>query len=74
MILKTDEKNYVINEKYVNIQELADKMSSYTMVKRYGARFDNCENLEDDPEMDNDWEWLNEQFYNILNKFFYEMH
>lgn len=67
-------KNDFVNEDFVNIQELADEMTNYTMVKRYGVRFDDCENIEEDPEMNADWEWLNEKFYNTLNTFFYEMH
>ena len=76
--MKTEEKNAKKIEpsisQSINIQTLADDFTSDVMSQYYGKRFDDCEDLEEDPEMDNDWEYLNAEFYNIIYHYFYEMH
>lgn len=51
-------------------QEIADKFCNDTLSMIYGKRFDNIDNVEEDEVMNDDWEWLNEQVREIINKRF----
>ena len=51
-------------------QELADKLTNQTLTEIYGERFTNLKYLEDDAELDNEWEIINDRFYNALS-FYY---
>ena len=51
-------------------QELADKLTNQTLTEIYGKRFTDLEYLEDDAELDNEWEIINNRFYNTLS-FYY---
>ena len=50
----------------IKIQDLADKFTNEVMAAKYGDRFTQIDNIEDDAEMDADWEILNEKFYNVI--------
>jgi len=50
------------------MQELADKFCWDVLIAKYGARFVLLENIEDDDEINRDWEYLNESFYESINK------
>ena len=47
-------------------QELADKFTNEVMAERFGKRFTEIEDLEDDDEMNKVWEYLNEKFYELV--------
>ena len=51
-------------------QDLADKLTNEVLTEIYGERFTELDNIEDDKELDNDWEYFNEQFYGML-KYYY---
>lgn len=51
-------------------QDLADKLTNEVLTEVYGERFTKLDDLQDDAELDNEWEYLNEKFYTIL-KFYY---
>jgi hypothetical protein len=51
-------------------QDLADKLTNEVLTEIYGERFTELDNIEDDKELDNDWEHFNEQFYDML-KYYY---
>lgn len=48
------------------IQERADLITSAIMSRIYGKRFDNCEDLTEDEEMNKDWEFYNEKVFGEL--------
>lgn len=50
-----------------DIQNFADEFTSRLLHTKYGERFDKCDNIEDDEEINQDWEWLNEKLYDIID-------
>ena len=54
----------------VGRQELTDKLTNLLLTEVYGERFTELDSLEDDGELDNEWEIMNEQIYNLL-QFYY---
>ena len=48
------------------IQMLADSCTEVVMKHIFPLRYDICDNLEEDAEMNVMWEHLNEQFYGII--------
>ena len=51
-------------------QDLADKLTNEVPTEIYGECFTELDNIEDNKELDNDWEHFNEQFYDML-KYYY---
>ena len=51
-------------------QELTDKLTNLLLTEVYGERFTELDSLEDDGELDNEWEIMNERIYNLL-QFYY---
>ena len=51
-------------------QELTDKLTNLLLTEVYGERFTELDSLEDDGELDNEWEIMNGQIYNLL-QFYY---
>ena len=49
-------------------QELADKFTEELLSAEYGERFTSLENIEDDEELNKKWNYLNEIFYNVVNR------
>ena len=47
-------------------QFYADKFTSEIMSERFGQRFTECKNLEEDDELNRWWESLNEEFYEMI--------
>ena len=54
----------------VGRQELMDKLTNLLLTEVYGERFTELDSLEDDAELDNEWEIMNGQIYNLL-QFYY---
>lgn len=54
------------------IQDLADSITSHLLSLVYGERFDSLDDITTDEEIDNDWEYFNEKFYNELWKRYYK--
>lgn len=54
----------------VGRQELTDKLTNLLLTEVYGERFTELDSLEDDGELDNEWEIMNGQIYNLL-QFYY---
>ena len=54
----------------VGRQELTDKLTNLLLTEVYGERFTELDSLEDDGELDNEWEIMNERIYNLL-QFYY---
>jgi len=52
----------------IQIQNLADKFTSEVLTAKYGNRFTDIDNVEDDAEMNSDWEMLNGEFYSTIEK------
>ena len=52
----------------IKVQDLADKFTSEVLTAKYGERFTSLDDIEDDWEIDYDWEYLNERFYETINK------
>lgn len=48
------------------MQFYADKFTSEIMSERFGQRFAECKNLEEDDELNRWWESLNEEFYKMI--------
>jgi len=48
-------------------QDLADKLTSITLTELYGERFTNLEDVEEDEQLNREWEYLNEKFYDTLS-------
>lgn len=48
------------------LNELADKLTNIVMERFHGERFTKCNNLEEDEEMDRDWEYLSEKIFGFL--------
>lgn len=51
-------------------QDLADKLTNEVLTEVYGERFTELDDLQDDAELDIEWEYFNEKFYTML-KFYY---
>ena len=49
------------------IQMLADSCTSVVMKHLFPLRFEICDNIEDDKEMNEKYEYLNEKFYEVIN-------
>ena len=47
-------------------QGLADKFTAEVMTEKYGKRFTDISDVEEDEEMNRMWEFLNEEFYELL--------
>ena len=54
----------------VGRQELMDKLTNLLLTEVYGERITELDSLEDDAELDNEWEIMNGQIYNLL-QFYY---
>lgn len=52
--------------KKIDVQALADELTSKVLETKYGERFKKLDNLEDDKELNDEWEYFNEKFYDIL--------
>ena len=52
----------------IKIQDLADKFTSEVLTAKYGERFTSLEDVEEDVEIDTEWEYLNENFYETINR------
>ncbi len=52
----------------IKAQDLADKFTNETLTEMYGERFTSLDDVEEDPEIDNKWEYLNEMFYQAIAK------
>ena len=48
------------------LQEMADTLTSEFMSYKYGERFDECEDITKDEEMNKDWDFLNERIFGII--------
>lgn len=55
------------NFTYEAIQNFADEFTCRIMHSKYGERFDKCDDLETDSDMNKDWEYLNERFYDLID-------
>ena len=47
-------------------QDLADKLTDTALTEMYGERYTNLDNLEDDKQLSDEWDYLNNGFYNTL--------
>ena len=52
------------------LQKLTDKLVGIAMSERYGKRYDKCDNVEDDAEMNATYTYLDEMFYFALSEAF----
>lgn len=52
------------------IQAIADKMTDSIMSHIFGQEYNNCKDITENTEMSEEWEFLNETFFNILAKEF----
>ena len=52
---------------FQQIQTLADKFTNEVLTAMYGERFTSLEDVEDDDEINEKWDYLNEQFYDAIN-------
>ena len=50
------------------VQDLADKFTNEVLTAKYGERFTSLEDVEEDNEINADWDFLNEQFYEVITK------
>lgn len=53
---------------YDEIQNFADEFTGRLMHAKYGKRFDECEELETDDDMNRDWEYLNDGIYGLIDE------
>ena len=53
-------------EKKFSKQNLADEFTNKVLTAKYGDRFSDLEDVEEDKEINEEWEFLNEKFYNLL--------
>lgn len=51
------------------VQNFANEFTSRLLREKYGEAFDLIDNVEDYPDINHDWEVLNEKFYNIIDEF-----
>lgn len=49
-------------------QELADKFTNEVLTAKYGERFTSLDDVEDDAEINAEWDFLNEEFYETITK------
>jgi hypothetical protein len=50
-----------------NAESLADEFTSRVLETKYGERFKKLDNLEDDKELNDEWEYFNDKFYDIIS-------
>lgn len=53
------------------LQEMADKFTNEIMAAKFGERFTNLEDVEDDEYLNRVWDYLNERFYETLTNMIY---
>jgi hypothetical protein len=51
-------------------QDLADKLTNNLLTEIYGERFTNLNYIEDDQQIDSDWEYFNDKFYSMLSYYY----
>lgn len=51
-----------------NIQGLADKFTNEVLKSVYGERFTSLTDVEEDEKINEEWDYLNEAFYGIMNR------
>ena len=49
-------------------QDLADKFTNEVLTAKYGERFTSLDDVEDDAEINAEWDFLNEEFYETITK------
>ena len=52
-------------------QDFADKFTNEIMSAKFGQRFTNLEDVEDDEYLNKVWDYLNERFYETLTNMIY---
>lgn len=52
-------------------QYFADKFTNEIMAAKFGERFTNLEDVEDDEYLNRVWDYLNERFYETLTNMIY---
>ena len=49
---------------------LVDSFTNKVLSLKYGEKFDSIENVEDYPEINDDWEYINNETYELARKIF----
>ena len=48
------------------LQLIADKLTDIAMEQIFGQEYINCEDITENDEMSREWEYLNENFFELL--------
>lgn len=48
------------------LQLIADKLTDIAMEQNFGQEYINCEDITENDEMSREWEYLNENFFELL--------
>lgn len=48
------------------LQLIADKLTDIAMERTFGQEYINCEDITENDEMSREWEYLNENFFELL--------
>lgn len=52
------------------IEKLVDEFTNRVLEVKYGDRYKNINNIEDYPEINDDWEYINNQTFELAIKIF----
>ncbi len=48
------------------LQLIADKLTDIAMEQKFGQEYINCEDITENDEMSREWEYLNDNFFELL--------
>lgn len=52
------------------LEQLVDNFTMKILSLKYGEKFNSIDNIEDYPEINNDWEYINSETYELARKIF----